>query len=102
MGVAAMASNIAGAQAVTNAPADNETGASGESAGALQEIIVTAQKRAERLNDVPMSVSASTGEQLQQLGITSPAALENVVPGFVFTQSAYAAGGRVHRRVCRN
>jgi hypothetical protein len=34
MGVAAMASNIAGAQAVTNAPADNETGASGESAGA--------------------------------------------------------------------
>jgi iron complex outermembrane receptor protein len=91
-GIAAMASNIAWAQALTNVSANNETAPTGDSAeGGLQEIVVTAQKRAERVSDVPMSISAATGEQLQQLGINSPAALEKVVPGFVFTQSAYAA-----------
>jgi iron complex outermembrane recepter protein len=91
-GIATIASNIAWAQTVTNAPADNETTQPAESGGgALQEIIVTAQKRAERVSDVPMSISAATGELLQELGVTSPAALEKIVPGFVFTQSAYAA-----------
>src|SRR4029077_7966828 len=59
--------------------------------GGLQEIVVTAQKRAERLQDVPLSVTAATGAQMQELGVTSPAALEKIVPGFTFTQSAYAS-----------
>ena len=86
-----MAGNVARPQTVSNASADATTEAGESGGGALQEIVVTAQKRAERLNDVPMSVSAATGEQLKQLGVNSPAALEKVVPGFVFTQSAYAA-----------
>jgi iron complex outermembrane receptor protein len=57
----------------------------------LEEIVVTAQKRAERLNDVPLSVTAVTGDQLQELGVINPATLEKIVPGFTFTQSAYAA-----------
>jgi outer membrane receptor protein involved in Fe transport len=57
----------------------------------LQEIIVTAQKRSERLRDVPMSVTAVTGSQLQDQGVTSPADLAKVVPGFTFTESSYGA-----------
>lgn len=53
------------------------------------DIIVTAQKRSERLSDVPLSVSAATGEQLALRGITGPADLEKIVPGFLFRPSAY-------------
>ena len=45
----------------------------------LEEIVVTAQKRQERLQDVPISVSAVTGERLEQMGVTN---FENFdVPG---------------------
>lgn len=57
----------------------------------LQEIVVTAQKRSERISDVPLSITAETGAELAKQGITNPAGLEKVVPGFIFTQSAYAA-----------
>ena len=93
LGIATLGSNLVWAQAATTASTGN-TGTPLEdsgSGGALQEIIVTAQKRAERVNDVPLSITAATGEQLQELGITNPASLEKIVPGFVFTQSAYSA-----------
>lgn len=38
--------------------------------GALEEVIVTAQKRAESLQDVPVSVTAFTGDAIEQLGYT--------------------------------
>ena len=52
------------------------------SAGAqvLEEIVVTAQKRAEDLQDTPVAVTAFTGEQLQQAGVFDSIALSNVVP----------------------
>ena len=36
------------------------------SAQALEEVIVTAQKRAENLQDVPISVSTMSGEKIQE------------------------------------
>jgi iron complex outermembrane recepter protein len=57
----------------------------------VQEIIVTAEKRSERLSKVPMSVTAATGDQLLQQGITNPAGLTKLVPGFNFTESTYGA-----------
>ena len=53
-------------------------------------IIVTATKRNEAINDVPMSITAQTGEQLLAAGVTSADDLGKVVPGFTFTQSAYS------------
>lgn len=53
------------------------------------EIIVTAQKRSERLNDVPLSITAATGDQLANIGVTSPADLVKVVPGFTYRPSDY-------------
>ena len=40
-----------------------------QQAGGLEEIIVTAQKRAERLQETPVSVSAITAEALEQRGV---------------------------------
>ena len=55
----------------------------------LQDIIVTAQKRDERLSDVPISVSAASGATLQKLGVINASDLSKVAPGFVYTRSAY-------------
>ncbi|MEP4149444.1 MAG: TonB-dependent receptor [Halioglobus sp.] len=46
----------------------------------LEEVIVTAQKRAESLQDVPISVTAMQGEKLQDAGIPNMAALADYVP----------------------
>jgi len=53
-----------------------------QSANALQEIIVTAQKRSERLHDVPMGVTALPGEALQKLQVLSLEDLAPMVPAF--------------------
>lgn len=52
------------------------------SAGTLDEIIVTAQKRQERINDVPLSITAMTGDQLKSQNVVSTQDLVRVVPGF--------------------
>lgn len=56
---------------------------------ALEDIIVTAEKREQRINDVGMSIQVQSGEQLTQLGITDTASLAKVTPGLNFTPSAY-------------
>lgn len=52
-------------------------------------IIVTAQKRAAKINDVPMSITAASGDQLTKLGVTDATQLTKVVPGFTYNESAY-------------
>lgn len=47
----------------------------------LEEILVTAQKRAENLQDVPISVTAYTGEQVDALGITDFTEITQQIPG---------------------
>ena len=47
----------------------------------LEEIVVTAQKRAESLQEVPIAVSAFTSEVLEQSGVTSTMDLTMVTPG---------------------
>ena len=66
-----------------------QTGAD-EAAAAPGEIIVTAQRRAERLQEVPLAISAFTGESLQSQGITSTRDLTIVTPGLNFTQSSFS------------
>ena len=54
-----------------------------------EEIIVTAQKRAAAINDVPMSITAATGDELVKLGVQDQAELTKLVPGFTFNETAY-------------
>ena len=50
----------------------------------LQEIIVTAQKRPENINTVPIVITALTNEDLIQTGIRTTEQLEWATPGLVF------------------
>ena len=52
-----------------------------EDSSGLAEIVVTAQKRTEKLQDVPISVTAISGPALQERGITEPVDLGSVVAG---------------------
>lgn len=54
------------------------------SRAALDEIIVTARKSEERLQDVPISISAYTGAELQSAGIKDIVDVAAATPGFSF------------------
>ena len=59
-------------------------------AAVLEEIIVTAQKREQNLQDVGISVTAFTGEQLDNLGATNTTDITQQAPGlqlFTYTPS---------------
>ena len=76
-----LASGItAGTVARADVSAGDETDIS-----ALQEVVVTAQKREERLHDVPMGITALTAEQLQRQQLVSLQDLEAKVPGLSLT-----------------
>jgi iron complex outermembrane receptor protein len=47
----------------------------------LEEIVVTAEKRSENLQDVPIAISTISGNVLEQAGATSISALDEVTPG---------------------
>src|SRR5258708_19766992 len=68
-------------------PADTASASSTASTDQLGEIMVTAEKRDERLRDVPLSVTAATGDQLSLLGIDSAADPQKIFPGFTYPQS---------------
>ena len=54
------------------------------------DIIVTANKREQSVNNVGLTITAATGETLVNRGISGPADLAKLVPGFTFTQSIYS------------
>ncbi len=53
----------------------------------LEEVIVTAQKRAESLQDVPISVSAVQGDKISDAGIPNMAALADYVPNLFISDA---------------
>lgn len=57
----------------------------------ITEIVVTAQRREENLQDVPLSITAITGEQLREADIRDITRLEQTVPGLRVARSGAAA-----------
>lgn len=55
---------------------------------ASEEIIVTAQKRSQRINDIGLSIQAFTGDDLKDAGVTTTSDLSQVVTGFNFARSS--------------
>lgn len=53
--------------------------------GVLEEIIVTAQKREQSLQDVGVAVTAFTGDQIRQLGFTNTTDVVSMTPGLNYT-----------------
>ena len=61
---------------------------SGTNATELEEIIVTAQKRAESLQDVPVSLVAISGAKIEEAGMHSFAELSQYVPNLNITENS--------------
>lgn len=59
-----------------------------ETAGS-QDIVVTAQKRSQSVNSVPLSITAVSGDDLRAQGITDVAGLAKVTPGFNAIDSGF-------------
>ncbi|HET9630131.1 MAG TPA: TonB-dependent receptor [Novosphingobium sp.] len=79
---------MAGAAPAWASSADQSGQPAAEETGGLQDIIVTAQKREERLQSVPVAVTAVTGQALANANITDTKSLSTIVPSLNFTQSA--------------
>ena len=58
-------------------------------ATSVGEVIVTAEKREENINNVGMSIQAASGDKLLKLGITSTEDLTKIIPGFEVTPNYY-------------
>ncbi len=67
--------------------ADLEAPADASSQGQIQEVVVTAQKRSENQQDVPIAVSTVSGNQLEKLSVTSVSDLRVAVPSLNLTDT---------------
>jgi iron complex outermembrane receptor protein len=61
--------------------------AAAESSASLEEIVMTATSRAERLEDVPISVTAFTQEKIDQQRLRSIDDLMRLTPGVTFQRN---------------
>jgi iron complex outermembrane receptor protein len=74
-------------------PADEQSVQTG-----LADIVVTAQRRAENLQDVPISISIASSEQIQQSGRFDTSALSSISPSVTFVQGTDASGSSFNIR----
>jgi len=58
----------------------------------LEEIVVTAQKRAERLQDTPISITAFTAAGMEKLGVTNIQELGAFTPNVTFDFTSPISG----------
>lgn len=78
---------------VVHAQATAAPGAAAPAGGGLEAIVVTAQRREEKLNDVPMTVTVFSQENLDQQGIKGIDDLSRVSPGVTFIRNGMGASG---------
>jgi iron complex outermembrane recepter protein len=62
-------------------------------AGGLEEIVVTAQRREQRLEDVPMSITTFSQEKMDQQGLRSIDDLARLTPGLTFARNGMGTTG---------
>ena len=77
-----------GTTLVFAAPAETPTATGGE----LAEVVVTAERRAENLQDVPITIQAITGDQLTQLNVVSFNDLLKYTPNVTFSGNGPGTG----------
>ena len=83
---AAMAMPAMAQQADTAQPADTSQQTDADQSGVLGTIIVTASKREENVQDVPISISAYSGDQLTALGVTDTTGITEQIPALRVNQ----------------
>lgn len=86
------------APALAQETPQDQQDAGGRSVQADNEIIVTAQGRAQALADVPLAVSAVSAETLQQTGANDIRALNQVAPSLLVSSTGSEANGSARIR----
>ena len=79
----AMSGALSGSAVPLLAEENNSSAAT--SADALDEVVVTAQKRSERLQDVPISIAALSEADLSRSNVVTTSDLPSVVSGLVWS-----------------
>ncbi len=69
-----------------------------DDSGGIEEIIVTAQKVAEDVQDVPIAITALSGDRLEQTGTTSLEGLTQLVPSVTFRKGTTSANSAIVMR----
>lgn len=85
----ALAQNVGEADGSGSDAADNSDG---------NVIVVTARLRSESLLDVPVAVTAMTGEDLARYGTADLAAIGNQTPGMIIHKGSSGGGGQITLR----
>lgn len=85
---------LAAAIAITATPAFGQD----DSGFAIEEVVVTAQKREQSLQDVPIAVTALSGDFLQQTGSVNLSDVANVTPGLNISNTQSEGGGGITMR----
>jgi iron complex outermembrane receptor protein len=86
-----LSTTIAGAALAQTATAPQAAADASADTGGIADIIVTANRRAERLQDVPISVTAVTGAQVQARGVVTTQTLPALAPSLAITHNGIAA-----------
>jgi len=79
----AVASSLALAGFIAPTAAQAQANTSAATRTDLEEIVVTARKREENIQDVPISISLVAGDRLEAMGITKLTGIEYQVPGLM-------------------
>lgn len=87
------------AAAESTAESAAESRAATPDAVQLDNIVVTAQKRAQKLKDVPISIAAFSGETIEQQNFTDFERLSTRTPGFFVQQQTDSAASFVMRGI---
>ena len=72
----------------TDAAAPPSSGAAAQAPTGVEDIVVTAQRRSERLQNVPVAVTAASAARLAAVGITNTQELAAITPGLIVPQTA--------------
>ena len=80
------------ALALAGLPAHSADDAEEDAKTYIEEVIVTAEKREENLLDVPVTMTAFSGQMIEELGMTNQDDLEQLVPGLQFQDEGQLTG----------
>ena len=80
------------AHAATAYGAEPSTGEAVPASSGLQEVVVTAQRRSESIQDVPITIQALTGGQLAQMSITTFDDVIKILPNVTFSANGPGQG----------
>ncbi len=94
--VAALAAGIGPAKVAAQSPANQQ-------AGQLEEVIVTARRRNENLQEIPVSVTAFTSADIEAVGITDISHISELTPNLIIQPNTGGNDGTLicMRGLCR-